>query len=364
MRKKYFFYIISTVLILIAGYKIFTHQAKNNYLTVSGRVEADEIEINARIPGKLESLYIQDGSQVKKDDILAVIEDKELQSKSRQTLGAIDELNEKIRAAGLDLDYTVRDVEQSIDEADKLLSIANARVNQAESRKQNAEKEFKRYSNLIGKEVVPREKFDSVKLSYELAREDWTAALKEAEKAQIAQAKAENLKKLVNVKKREILAMNKALGQMRESLEQVNINIGYSQVKAPSDGTILRKVAEAGEVLFQGSVIGIMINPRDVHVKTYVPEKYVGRISMDMKADVFTDAYPDHPFSGVVCFISDKSEFTPKEVQSYEERIKQVFAVKICFSGKDTPMYKGKKFYTILKKGMPVDVRFPVKPTK
>lgn len=344
--------------------RIFTQQAKNNYLTVSGRVEADETEINARISGKLENLYIQDGSQVKKDAVVALIEDKELQSKQRQILNAIDELHEKIRAAEIDLDYTKKNVEHTIEEAKKMQSVAEARVKQAEARKQNAEKELKRYSNLIGKEVVSKEKYDNVKLSYELAQEDMNAASKDAEKVQVAVLKAENLKNLVMVKEKEILAMNKSLGQMRENLEQVRLNIGYAQVKAPLDGVILRKVAEAGELLFPGSVIGIMINPKDAHVKTYVPEKYIGRINMNMKADIFTDSYPAHPFTGTVCYISDKAEFTPKEVQSYEERIKQVFAVKVCFSEKDTPSYEGKEYYEVLKKGMPVDVRFPVTPDK
>ena len=364
MRKKYIFFIILGLLIIAAAYRILTHQSKNNYLTVSGRIEADETEINARITGKLESLYIQDGSRLEKDALVAVIEDKELQSKQRQILKAIDELHEKIRAAEIDLDYTRKNVDQTIDEAKKMQSVADARVRQADARKQNAEKELKRYSNLIGKEVVSREKYDNVKLAYDLAREEMNAASKEAERVQVSILKAENLRNIVKVKEKDILAMNNSLGQMRENLEQIRLNIGYAEVKAPSDGVILRKVAEAGELLFPGSVIGIMINPKDVFVKTYVPEKNIGRINMDMKADIFTDAYPAHPFIGSVCYISDKAEFTPKEVQSYEERIKQVFAVKICFSEKDTPSYRGKGYYEVLKKGMPVDVRFPVTPDK
>jgi membrane fusion protein YbhG len=112
----------------------------------------------------------------------------------------------------------------------------------------------------------------------------------------------------------------------------------------------------------QGGVVGVMINPEDIHVKTYIPEKYIGRIQMDMKAEVFTDAYPNRPFKGYVCYISDKAEFTPKEVQSYEERVKQVFASKICFTKGDGSADKGKTYIEVLKKGMPVDVRFDVRP--
>ena len=109
--------------------------------------------------------------------------------------------------------------------------------------------------------------------------------------------------------------------------------------------------------------MGIMINPADIHVRTYIPEKFIGSINMNMQADVFADSYPGKPIRGHVCYISDKSEFTPKEVQSYEERVKQVFAVKVCFEPKDGSSDKGKTYQNILKKGMPVDVKFAVKQT-
>jgi HlyD family secretion protein len=107
-----------------------------------------------------------------------------------------------------------------------------------------------------------------------------------------------------------------------------------------------------------GGVVAVMINPEDLHVKTYVPEKYIGRLRMKMQAGVVTDAYPGQPVTGYICYISDRAEFTPKEVQSYEERVKEVFAVKVCFSGKDGSAPGGKAYYDLLKKGMPVDVRF------
>jgi HlyD family secretion protein len=199
-----------------------------------------------------------------------------------------------------------------------------------------------------------------VRLANELSHEEVNVALKEVERAKVSLLKAEDSKRLVQAKGKELLALRKSLSQSRESLNQIDINIGYTVITSPSYGIILRKVAEPGEVLLQGGVIGVMINPDDIHIKTYLPEKYIGKVQMNMKAEIVTDAYPDNPFTGYVCYISDKAEFTPKEVQSYEERVKQVFAVKICFSNSDKSTGGGKTYQKILKKGMPVDVRFDV----
>ncbi len=359
MRKKYIFITVSIIIFIFLIYQfIIRSKSSDEYLIVSGRVEAEEIEISARIPGKLEYVNIKDGSNIKKNDIIAQIDNSELQSKHKQIIEAIAELKEKIKAAEFDLDYTQKNIQNSIEEAKKGLLIAKARLKQAEAKKENAEMELKRYKNLLEKEVISKEKFDNVKLSYALTQEEVTVAQKEVERADVSLKKAEEAEKLVMAKERELIALKRSLNQLRQTLEQIKINIDYSKITAPSDGVILKKTAEPGEVLLQGSVIGIMINPEDIYVKTYVPEIYIGKIHINMKVDVFSDAYPDHPFKGLICYISDRAEFTPKEVQSYEERIKQVFEVKICFSEKSS---KGKAYHEVFKKGMPVDVIFPVK---
>jgi HlyD family secretion protein len=362
MSKKILSLFILITFAALALYIILTHiKSKNPYLTVSGRVEADEIELAARVPGRLERVFIEDGTTINKNDTVAVIDDRELQSKRREVLDKIKELNEKIHAAELDLDYTSDNIDHSIDEAGKTLAVANTRLRQAEVKKENDEREFKRYSNLIEKDVISKQRYDSAKLAYELSQEEVNVALKEVEKAKLLLIKTEDLKMLKRAKEKELLALRRSASQLKEVLHQAEINIGYTVVNAPLDGIILKKVSEPGEIITLGGVIGVMIDPADVYIKTYVPEKYIGMININMQANIFTDAYPDKPFSGNVCYISDKAEFTPKEVQSYEERVKQVFAVKICFPQKGSSSLKGKATYEIFKKGMPVDVRFDIK---
>lgn len=359
MRKKILISgLIITAIIILIFILLPYLKPEDNLLRVSGRVEADEIELSSRISGKIEKVLINDGDEIKKGDLIAVIEDNEIQSKRREILNRIDEITEGIKASELNLEFIKTNIINNIEEAKKTLQASEARLKQSEIKLENARKELNRYSKLLEKDVIPKERFDSVKLAFDLSAEEANIAQKDFEKAKVALKKAEDSKTLINVKEKEILSMKKSLEQLKESLNQIDINLNYTKIISPVDGIILRKVAEPGEIISYGGVIGTMINPESVHIRTFVPEKYIGLLHKDIRVEIFTDAYPDKPVEGYVCYISDKAEFTPKEVQSYEERVKQVFAVKVCIKSAET--IKGNNRISILKKGMPVDVRFNI----
>ncbi|NOZ25025.1 MAG: HlyD family efflux transporter periplasmic adaptor subunit [Nitrospirae bacterium] len=329
---------------------------EENYLKVSGRVEASEIALAARIPGRLKSVLVEDGSVVKAGDVVAVLDDAELRSRRRELVRKTEELAERIKAAEFDLKYTETNVRHTIDEAGRALSIARARLKQALDRREKAEKDFNRYGSLRRKGVVPEQRYEEIRLAYRLSEETVHTAEKEVELAEISLLKAKASRDLVRAKEQELLALRKSYQGLKERLKQVEITLGYTRISAPVAGVVLSRVAEPGEILPQGGVAAVMIDPDSLHVKTFVPEKYIGRIFIDMEAEVLSDAYPDSPFTGRICYISDRAEFTPKEVQSYEERVKQVFAVKICFP--ETAGDRKRTYRDVLKKGMPVDVRF------
>jgi len=359
MRKRIVLAVVILLVLAVVLYEIVLHtRSGDNVLVVSGRVEANETELSARIPGRLSKVLIDDGVKVKKGEAVALLEDEELRSKQREINRKTQELSENISAAEFNLAYTTNNVKHGIDEAKKALSVAEARMRQAEAKRENAEKELTRHSRLREKEAISEERYDNTRLAHKLSVEEVNTARAEVERAKVSLTKAEDSRELVKAKEKELLALRKTMDQLKEAVTQVEINLGYTRITAPMDGIVLRKVSEPGEVLPLGGVVGVMINPQDLHVKTYVPEKYIGRIRMNMQAGVVTDAYPGQPVTGHICYISDRAEFTPKEVQSYEERVKEVFAVKVCFSGRDGSVPGGKAYYDLLKKGMPVDVRF------
>jgi len=355
MFKRIFLVVLMLILVLLVVFKLppYLQPERQEHLMVSGRVEADEVRLSSEIGGRLKEVYISEGMEVGRGDVVALIDDELLQSKRRELLYAIEELKERIASAKIDMEHLKDEVAHKIEEARNSLATAKARLRQADARRLQAEREYRRYSGLFEKGVITREKFESVGLTYRVSIEEFNAAREAVSTAEVSLKRAEGSKDLINAKEKEVRSMERSLDVLRERLKQVEINIGYTKVRAPSDGVIMKRVAEPGEIIPSGGVIGILIRPRDVYVKTFVPERYIGMISLDMNVEVITDAYRQRPVHGYICYISDRSEFTPREVQSYEERVKQVFAVKVCIRG-------GEGAYKILKKGMPVDVIFPV----
>jgi|Deesub1362B_J571_1020462.scaffolds.fasta_scaffold00082_33 HlyD family secretion protein len=329
----------------------YMNRQEEGVLLISGRVEVDEILLSSRIPGRLKEVFIQDGMQIKEGMKIATLDDREFKLRKEEVKKQIEVLKAEIEAAEQELSYLKEKVMNEIKEAEAVVAVAEAHKRQAEAKLQRESQRYSRYQNLLQKEVIPQDRFETVKLSYELAVEDTKAAQEELKRAELLLKKAKDSEKLVQARQKEVESLYYRLETLENKLRQVEVQHSYTEIFAPRDGIVLRRVAEPGEVLNAGGVIGVMVVPESLYVKTYLPESFLGRVSIGAVVEVFTDAYPDRPIRGHICHISDEAEFTPKEVQSKEERVKQVFALKVCFSPEN------KDAFRLLRKGMPVDVR-------
>lgn len=135
-------------------------------------------------------------------------------------------------------------------------------------------------------------------------------------------------------------------GATREQMENSELALRDQQLVSPIQGIVLNRVSEPGEVVSPTTPVVVIGNPDDVYVKVYIPEKEIGRVKLNQKAQLEVDSFPDRKFEGRVTFISPKAEFTPKNVQTKEERVTQMFAVKVSVTRPEG----------LLKAGMPADV--------
>lgn len=132
---------------------------------------------------------------------------------------------------------------------------------------------------------------------------------------------------------------------LRASLELANINLRYADLKTPLDGFVLVKSAEAGEYVQIGSTVFTIADLKNIWVTGYINETDLGKVKLNQVADVKTDTYPNKIYKGRVSFISEESEFTPKQIETKEERVKRVYRIKITIDNKEQE----------LKPGMPVE---------
>jgi HlyD family secretion protein len=207
-------------------------------------------------------------------------------------------------------------------------------VERAKVNFENAKKHFERIKKLYEENVTTQEQFDNAKTLYESSKSQYEEAVK----------KLEILKSGAREEEIKIAFANyqRALAQMKS----VELQIKKSKILSPISGFVTTKFVELGEFVSPGVPIAKISNLDEVYIRIYLPENVLGFVKLGDSVDVKIDSYPKRVFKGVVVFVSPKAEFTPKNVQTKEERTKLVYAVKV----------KVRNGEGIFKPGMPADV--------
>jgi HlyD family secretion protein len=138
------------------------------------------------------------------------------------------------------------------------------------------------------------------------------------------------------------------LAQAEAALRVADAQLANTTIRAPFDGVVTVRGREPGEIVPAGSAVVSLMNRDDRWVRIYVSESRIGAVRVGQPASITSDTFKGRSYPGLVVYISSEAEFTPKNVQTREERVKLVYAVKVRITG--DPGYE-------LKPGMPADVR-------
>lgn len=193
------------------------------------------------------------------------------------------------------------------DELEKTKNEAEARLRQVQAQLVKAEKDFRRSVKLFKSKVAPAEDLDTAKTNYQVAQSNVRAS--------------------------------------ESTLELAKTRLGFADLKAPIDSFVITKSAEDGEVVQAGTPVFTIIDLTDVWLTAYINETDLGKVKINQPAYVKIDSFPEKKYEGRISFISEKAEFTPKQIQTQEERVKLVYRIKIDL--KNTELE--------LKPGMPAD---------
>jgi multidrug efflux pump subunit AcrA (membrane-fusion protein) len=160
---------------------------------------------------------------------------------------------------------------------------------------------------------------------------------------ELAQAQVEGLK--IGATQEQIAAAEAQVRVAHSALAALQVQLGKLSLRAPLSGLVLERLVHVGEVAMPGAPLLTLADLGDVSLTIYVPEDQIGTVQLGQPVSVTVDAYPDRIFPGTVIFVSSQAEFTPKNVQTKEERVSMVFAVKVDLPNPDHA----------LKPGMPAD---------
>lgn len=291
-------------------------------ITASGTIEATEVRLSSKSQGEILGLSAQEGDPVRKGQVLAAIDHQSLDIQLEQARSGVDYADAQLRL----LLKGAR--EEDIAQASEALAQASETLKLAEADRD-------RMKNLFATASATKQQKDDADTRYAVAQ------------AQYAQAE-QSLKKLSNLARPEEVASARAkLQQARFSVQLLEKAIDDCTVRSPIDGTALRRLVEVGELAGAGTGLYIIADLSQVHLMIYIPETSLGAVSVGQAAEVRIDSAANRVFAGKVSYISQDAEFTPKNVQTKDERVKLVFGVKI-----DIPNPDG-----VLKPGMPADAR-------
>ena len=300
----------------------FRQTPSENEILASGNVEVTEVNVGFTLAGRISAMFAEEGQAVAQGDKLATLDNAEMTSLVQQNNAALYEALAKLE----DLKTGSRTQE---------VGQARANVTAIQAQLEKAQKDFERAEALYKQSLIPVSQLDAAKSAYEAAA------------AQHAQAK----EKLSLVKegstKETIRAAEYRVEQAKAALVAVEERLKNTEIYAPLSGVVLSKNAENGEIIGQGVSVYTLGDLEHPWIKVYIKEDKLGQVKLGQAVEVMTDSFPNKMYDGTITHISSKAEFTPKTVQTKEERVKLVFAVKVSV----------KNLNGELKPGMPADVR-------
>jgi HlyD family secretion protein len=273
----------------------------------NGRIEATEVDVATKLAGRVASIEVDEGAFVEPGQIVARMDTQVLDAQLQQAQAQVRQAENAERTAAAQV--TLR-------ESEKLSAEAVVRQRQAEL--DAAQKRHARSATLVKRNALPQQTLDD-----DLARLQSSQAALAAAHAQVASASAG-----ISAAQAQVEEARSAVEAARASVERLQADIDDSQLRAPRAGRVQYRVAQPGEVLGAGGKVLNLVDLTDVYMTFFLPERLAGRVALGSEVRLVIDAVPQYVIPAKVSFVASVAQFTPKTVETANEREKLMFRVK------------------------------------
>lgn len=315
---------------------------RDSVLRGSGTIEARDIRVGSKIGGRIAEVRVREGDFVQAGQVLVTFDEQELKAALEQSRANLEKMlrgyrPEEIAEARAAAEQARADYEQRRNGYRREdIDAAKADLERAKADEVRTEQDFQRYDSLGKREEVSRQQRDTAEANWRMAAAQRRAAehrLAELEHGyrpeEIASAEARfrqalaTHEKLSHGNRREDIALARAQAEFDEARYRER------QVLAPSVAAVEVLDVRPGDLVAPNTPIATLLEHDQIYVRIYVPETQIGRVQVGQKGEVRVDSFPDAAFEGVVEQINQQAEFLPRNVQTLEERVHQVFGVKL-----------------------------------
>lgn len=354
------------------------HFTPEDVLALSGTVEGLQVDVSAKIMGRIAELTVREGDRVERARVIARLAADELLAEMSRAEGSLAAAQAQLRdlLAGARPEE-IQEAEARATRADAQLKdlLAGARqqeIEQARAGLRNAQatrewtqRDFRRAEELFRKDLIAAQEVDRARQAFEVAAANEVSARERLDlvsvgprEHEVAAARAElraarERVRLLRAGPRPdaVAAARAQVAQAGAAITMARARLAEATIVAPIDGVVLRKNLEAGETANPGVSILTLLDTGNIWLRAFVPETEIGRVRVGQPATITVDAYPNRRFAGAISEIASEAEFTPKNVQTKKERVNLVFRVKIAAKNPDG----------VLKPGMPADAVLPLR---
>jgi multidrug resistance efflux pump len=281
---------IALVLIAAAVFWAFKLRKRDDDLVLSGSIEARDVQVGSLVGGRVTAVHVDEGASVTAGQPLVTLEPDLLDAQVREQEARVEQARARLA-----------------------LVLAGARpeeINRARADYENAEKERRRLELLMKEGIVPRQTYDDAATAARTRQE----MLRELERGNRPQ---------------EIEAARGALAEAERHLAYLHRQREETIVKAPAAGVIQSFDLRPGDLVAPNAPVATLLEPDQLWVRVFVPETKLGLVRVGQRADLTVDTFPKRTFPGKVVEISPRAQYTPRNIQTLDQRSDQVFGVKV-----------------------------------
>ena len=342
MNRKLVFIILAVAAVLAATAVYANWFRRDNSLRGSGTVEAHDVRVGSEVGGRIDKVLVREGDAVQPGQVLITFDDKELQASLEQSRASAlkaergyrpEEIAEARAAAEqAKADYEMRKNGYRKEDIDA----AHDDLERAKADEIRTRLDFERYDALAKKDLVSQQQRDTAEANWkmalaqkEMSQHKYDAMQRGYRPEEIASAEARYLQAQASLEKMEH-------GNRREDIEQAKAAYAYDQARfrerqvvAPSAAIVEVLDVRPGDLIAPNTPVATLLEKEQTYVRIYIPETELGRVKVGQKAEIRVDSFPNTVFDGEVEQINQQAEFLPRNVQTRDERVHQVFGVKI-----------------------------------
>jgi HlyD family secretion protein len=298
-------------------------------IQANGRIESDVVNVSSKLAGRIVTLAVREGDVVKAGAPLVQLDDRGVRAQLQEAQSALATATARADAARVALNVMRKEVPVSIAAAKANVEAAQATEHRAISTEAQSKRDAERARRLLNDGTVPQQTAEQTELAWISSLDQ--RAVSQATRAQAEQALADAQlgPDRIRAKEAELVSLDTQRREAAARVLQAQTAVDDLRVASPIDAVITSRFANVGEVVNAGMPLYELVDLDRLYLKVYVPEREIGKVRRGLPARIYSDAFPQAPLDATVRYIASRAEFTPKEVQTPDERTKLVYEVRL-----------------------------------